>query len=411
MKKLFSSILFLLSASFSCPTLANPNIFGTTNNIEVYEETAGTNENNDESLTDRLKNLLNDPIFERSQVGLYVYDLTDNKCLFVHNEDQCMRPASNQKLVTAISALHILGTDYQYKTVLYRDDHEIKDGAIHHLYIKGGYDPLLCESDLVAFADSIKKQGISRIQSDIYLDLSFKDDKRLGWGWCWDDKEVPLTPLLCNNKNKFKERFSAVLRRCGIEWEGNFRSKKVPGSAVQLATCLHTIDQVLLPMMKDSDNSMAESMFYQIAAHNHSHPGTRKMAVAKIENLIRDLGLTPSHYQIADGSGLSLYNYLSPRLLGKLLQFAYNNNKIYTHLLPSLPIAGEDGTLEKRMLNTAAADNVQAKTGTVEGVSTLSGYCTAANGHRLCFSIMNQGIRKTKTGRDFQDDVCEVLCR
>ena len=71
----------------------------------------------------------------------------------------------------------------------------------------------------------------------------------------------------------------------------------------------------------------------------------------------------------------------------------------------------EDGTLRKRMRGTEAAGNVQAKTGTVEGVSTLSGYCTAANGNRLCFSIMNQGIRHTSTGRRFQDRLCRELCR
>ena len=74
-------------------------------------------------------------------------------------------------------------------------------------------------------------------------------------------------------------------------------------------------------------------------------------------------------------------------------------------------MAAHDGTLRKRMKGTCAAGNVQAKTGTVEGVSTLSGYCTAGNGHRLCFSIMNQGIRHTSTGRNFQDRVCRVLCQ
>ena len=60
-------------------------------------------------------------------------------------------------------------------------------------------------------------------------------------------------------------------------------------------------------------------------------------------------------------------------------------------------------------LSGTAAGNVRAKTGTVEGVSTLAGYATAANGHRLCFAIMNQGIRRQSDGRRFQDRVCEVL--
>ena len=76
-----------------------------------------------------------------------------------------------------------------------------------------------------------------------------------------------------------------------------------------------------------------------------------------------------------------------------------------------MPIAGMDGTLDRRMRRGHAHGNVHAKTGTVTGVSALAGYCTAANGHTLCFSIINMGIRRAAIGRGFQDKVCEALCR
>ena len=76
----------------------------------------------------------------------------------------------------------------------------------------------------------------------------------------------------------------------------------------------------------------------------------------------------------------------------------------------SLPIAGVDGTLEKRMCRTAADGNVRAKTGTVSGISSLAGYCTAANGHMLAFAVINQGVMRNQRGRDFQDRLCVVLC-
>ena len=156
---------------------------------------------------------------------------------------------------------------------------------------------------------------------------------------------------------------------------------------------------------------MAESMFYQLAAHDGKRGAGRKQALTHYNRLIRTVGLDPSHYQIADGSGLSLYNYLTPQLLAYVLRYAYAHPDIYKPLRESMPIAGRDGTLRKRMKGTKAAGNVHAKTGTVEGVSTLSGYCTAANGNTLCFSIMNQGIRHTSTGRNFQDRVCRELCK
>lgn len=55
--------------------------------------------------------------------------------------------------------------------------------------------------------------------------------------------------------------------------------------------------------------------------------------------------------------------------------------------------------------------NVHAKTGTVTSVSALAGYCTAANGHKICFSIVNQGILKASDGREFQNRICELLCK
>lgn len=364
-------------------------------------------------LPQRIQELLDNDIFDRTQVGIYVYDLTADTLVFTHNEQQCMRPASNEKLMTAITALNDLGVLYEYRTRLYTTSIPADSDSVFagHIYIRAGYDPLLDADDLRAFAQSLKEHRIFRLQQPIVLDLSMKDDKRLGWGWCWDDDEVPTTPLLYRNDDKFTDNLRRIFREEGIDWDGTVTEDTTPNTATLLLTRTHNIDQVLLPMMKKSNNSMAESLFYQLAAQKGKSRAGRKQAVAHYNTLIRHIGLDPAHYQIADGSGLSLYNYLSPELLGRMLRYAYNNDDIYRHLLPSLPIAGEDGTLRKRMRGSAAQGNVRAKTGTVEGVSTLSGYLTTATGNLLCFSIMNQGIRHTSTGRNFQDRVCKALCK
>ena len=70
---------------------------------------------------------------------------------------------------------------------------------------------------------------------------------------------------------------------------------------------------------------------------------------------------------------------------------------------------GRDGTLRSRNRNTSSQGNVRAKTGSVEGVSSLSGYALAANGHQLCFSIINQGVRNMAEARRFQDRFCRAL--
>ena len=164
--------------------------------------------------------------------------------------------------------------------------------------------------------------------------------------------------------------------------------------------------------MKVSDNLYAESMFYQLA----SNKGVNKQSSANnarfyIKQLIRKIGLVPSEYKIADGSGLSLYNYVSAELEVKLLRYAYQHSDIYNTFLNTLPLAGVSGTLRKRMQKTPAARNVRAKTGTVIGVSSLAGYLTAANGHIIAFSIINNGGLSNRVMHSFQNKICIALCQ
>lgn len=129
-----------------------------------------------------------------------------------------------------------------------------------------------------------------------------------------------------------------------------------------------------------------------------------------MESLLTKMGLAGRPHRFADGSGLSLYNYVSAEIEVAFLRYAYNNTDIYANLLPTMPIASVDGTLEKRMQKTVAAGNVRAKTGTLTGISSLAGYCTASNGHDLCFAIINQGVMSGNVAKTFQNNVCALMC-
>lgn len=186
----------------------------------------------------------------------------------------------------------------------------------------------------------------------------------------------------------------------------------MPTSAICLAKQRHSLDQVLMPMLKKSSNQKAEALFYSIAAQSGEKYAGRPEAAHLINELIsKKLNLDPDDYKIADGSGLSLYNYVTPELMVALLRHAYENENIYRHIKPALPIMGVDGTLKKRCKGDSAQGKVFAKTGTVSGVSALVGYALGAEGHVFCFAIINQGIVTSKEGRDFQDKVCNVLTR
>ena len=359
----------------------------------------------------RLDNLLKSSMFKTTTVGIQVYDLTADSILYQYNEKQCMRPASTMKMLNAVTSLDKLGGSYLFKTEM-RYTGQIDSCTLRgNIYCKGGMDPLFNIDDMRAFVDALLKKGIDTIRGRVYADVSMKDRDLLGEGWCWDDDNPVLSPLLIGKKNNFMKRLCQVMKEEGIVFIGDTLQGMTPANAYHLCTRTHTMDQVLMRMMKNSDNLFAESMFYQLAASTGAKGVTAKNGREMVNRLITKLGFRPSDYYVADGSGLSLYNYVSPELEVAFLRYAYANDHIYPHLITAMPIAGVDGTLEKRMRSGFAHTNVKAKTGTVTGVSALTGYCTSANGHLLCFSIINMGIRKADIGRNFQDHVCEALCK
>lgn len=364
-----------------------------------------------DSLRIRLDSLLSNPLFETTQVGLMVYDLTADSVYYQRNARQLLRPASTMKLVTAITALDKLGGAYQFRTQLYHTG-TIDNGRLNgDLYCVGGIDPMVDRDDVRAMAQQLHQMGIDTIRGRIVTDCSIKEDLDYGEGWCWDDDNPRLKPLMVGRKDIFVDTFIEEMMNDSIIVEQVQLSEgRCPADAIPVATRSHSIDQVLVRMMKQSDNYYAEAMFYQIAASTGRRPAKASDARGVVKKLISNLGLGSQPYKIADGSGLSLYNYVSAELETKLLRYAWLHSNIFDHLYPALPIAGMDGTLEKRMVNTAAENNVRAKTGTLTGISSLAGYCEAENGHQLCFSIINQGVMRNADGKAFQDSICQVLC-
>lgn len=351
-------------------------------------------------------------IFNTSAVGMKIYDLTADSTLFELNERQLLRPASTLKMIVAVTALDRLGSDYKLTTrVAYtgRIDSLALDGNI---YCKGGFDPTLANSDISDIADSIAALGIDTIKGDICLDLTMKDADRMGEGWCWDDDNPVLSPLVVGRKDEFGDRLTRRLRQKGIVLTGRCREGNMPGNANTIYKKVTPITTVMHRQLKRSDNLYSEAIFYQIASDGMIRSrATAKNGRQAVNRLISKLGFKPSAYYIADGSGLSLYNYVSAELEVAFLKYAYHDKRIFETLYDCLPIAGVDGSLDERMRRGAAHDNVRAKTGTVTGISSLAGYCTAANGHVLCFSIINSGIRYKSSGRNFQDKICQAMCR
>lgn len=353
------------------------------------------------SITDRIDSLLlaTDTLLQRTQLGLHIVDLNTGAVLYARNEQQRMRPASTEKVVTAIAALDRLGPSYLLATRLLTTAKVSGVTLQGDLYVQGVMDPLLSTADVQALAAQLKSAGIRRIAGRLMADASFKDTDEYGWGWCWDDDNPTLSPLLVGGKPDLMAALRKALSKAGITVTKGTATGTAPAPARCLAALQRPLTDVLQPMMKESDNLCAEAVFYQM--------GKSRKQIAPVIHQIIGTGTSV----VADGSGLSLYNYQTPETFTRLLTYAAARpDSIFNPLLAALPIAAVDGTLKKRMADTPAAANVRAKTGSVTAVSTLVGYTTQrSTGHLIAFAIMNQGVRRMAEGRALQDKICILI--
>ena len=209
----------------------------------------------------------------------------------------------------------------------------------------------------------------------------------------------------------FMHAFLERLRAKGIVVPESYGFTELPADGVeQMARWETPVQKVLNQLMKESDNLNAEAMLCRIAsqATGKKHV-TAEDGIVEIMKLIRKLGHDPKDYKIADGCGLSNYNYLSPALLVDFLKYAYSRTEVFRMLYKSLPVGGIDGTLKNRMKSAATFRNVHAKTGSFTAINTLAGYLKMKNGHEVAFAIMNQNVLSAAKARAFQDKVCEVI--
>ena len=350
-------------------------------------------------------------MLQTSQMGFMVYDLTDDSVLYTRDHRQTLRPASTMKLITAITALDRLGADYTFRTAIRYTGQIANDTRTLHgdIYCIGGMDPMIGKNELHNIALALRNAGIDTIRGNIYADRSMRDDIMYGEGWCWDDNNPVLCALPYQRKDNFVYNLVNVMQEDSVILIGSTDVRTCPKGAATITELTHSLQEVLRPMLKNSNNMYAECIYYQIGL-TQGRPSTAKKSKAVEEALLKKMGMGDVIHRFADGSGLSLYNYVSAEIEVAFLRYAYSKKDIFDILYPTLPIAAVDGTIGERMTGTAAASNVHAKTGTLSGISSLAGYLTAPNGHLLCFAIINQGVMKGIYAKNLQDRLCATMC-
>jgi len=209
----------------------------------------------------------------------------------------------------------------------------------------------------------------------------------------------------------FLTLFKEQLQQKSIDLNGSIDFKSLPENSTHLSSVYRSLNTVLVNMNKESDNLSAEMLLYALALSDSGAPASAENGIEAIRRMIELTGLDADNYSLADGSGVSRYNLISTGLIINIFKyFYYSQPNIFKIFYNTLPTAGIDGTLEKRMRKTLAEGNLRAKTGTLNGVVTLSGFVTAANGDLIAFSIFIQNYTaKNSTVRKFIDKICELI--
>ena len=139
--------------------------------------------------------------------------------------------------------------------------------------------------------------------------------------------------------------------------------------------------------LKVSQNFYAETLFKTLG-RAPGQPGSAEGGRRAVREVLTTWGIPPDSYVMYDGSGLSRYNYVTAAGIVTVLRHVWEDPKLRGPFVAAMPVAGHDGTLSSRMKNTALDANVEAKTGTIANVRSLSGFVETAAHEKLVFSMI-----------------------
>jgi D-alanyl-D-alanine carboxypeptidase/D-alanyl-D-alanine-endopeptidase (penicillin-binding protein 4) len=351
--------------------------------------------------------------------GAWVAD-GSGKAVFKWKAGTARTPASVEKLVTTAAALDRLGPEARFETAVLAEG-AVDEGVLEgDLYVRGSGDPSFATAALRRLAARVAETGLEQVNGRVYGDESFFDRRRGGSGFGISPYVGPLSALAFNRGSMLPlargwqtqpaafvaGRMRVILRSEEVDVEQRARGGSTPADAAILATTASPPLEALVRHTNHvSDNYYAETLLKGLGARSGT-AGSTVAGAAVASKFARELGFRA---RIADGSGLSRGNFISPRDVGRLLVEA-QEEPWFDSFYRSLPLAGKSGTLDKRMRGTAASGRCRAKTGTLSGVSALAGYCNARSGKRITFALLMNRVN-IWTARRIQDRIAAELAR
>ncbi len=183
--------------------------------------------------------------------------------------------------------------------------------------------------------------------------------------------------------------FKEFLEKDGIKVSGTISIAKQPENVKELA--IHKsrpLALIIQDMNKISNNFISEQVLKTAGAERFGPPGTTQKGLDLIDQFMKSMSYSSSSYSIVDGSGLSKQNRLSPDQIVSVLKMMFNDFSVKSEYVSSLGIMGIDGSLKKRLNEFSKKRYIRAKTGTLNGANSLSGYIGTEDGEELAFSIL-----------------------
>ena len=368
-------------------------------------------------------------LFRRAgKSGAFVFDPVTKQVLFARKAGRPRILASNTKLFTASTALSRFGPDGHLETSVWSSD-PITDGISQGLYLKGGGDPTLSSTGLQKLADRVRAAGVTTVQGPVLYDDSFLDHVT-------GVPEHGITPegvgtlsgleldsgSLGDPARTAAQRFEDDLRRDGVSVGNSVTPGLVTPGALQVTLYdSPPMSSIVQSTLVPSNNFLAEMLLKDVGAKTGAG-GSTAGGIAAVQHFAAQQGAS---FSGENGSGLSRLNRASPasvvKLLDSMIEIDRNTppdaqasqTELRDAWINSLAIAGHTGTVANRMRGTAASGRCHLKTGTLDRVSALSGYCFRGGNdadHAVIFSLLMNNVDVNRA-HVIQDRMAALIAR
>jgi D-alanyl-D-alanine carboxypeptidase/D-alanyl-D-alanine-endopeptidase (penicillin-binding protein 4) len=354
------------------------------------------------------------------------------------NADRPMAPASLAKLATTTAALLRFGPTARFPTrvVGARPVAGVVTGG---LALVGGGDPTFATETyrrehflpkpddpipiptfrsgsptVEQLAAAVARAGVRRVVGDLVVDESLFDSQRTQPGWLpiyqTGEPDIANISALPVNEGFLDldqmrlapsppiaagDIFRQALAARGIAVTGGVRAGRIAPRAHELARVLSPpLSEIVFWTNRWSINYPAELLMKNLGAR-FGGAGTTAAGARVVRATLARAGIPTAGLALADGSGLSTFNRITPRTIAAIISFALNDRTgVGAALRDSFPVAGGPGTLFKRMTKAPTGGNLRGKTGFIRHVRAMAGWVTAADGTPVVYVVMFNGAAR-----------------